>query len=125
MNPSEYKQKLEDEALEVYQYIVDNCEHCAEEMPKLIEKLHDVDMSGQFFASSARYLAAVNRENYEPWFAPLIEGAIEKDREHKYIGSLLTSIWGEDYEQRLEELKLNDDNFRRIYKRLHPEHNIM
>lgn len=125
MNSEEYLEKLEHEGMDVYQYIVDNCESCSEEMPALIEKLHSVDTSGQFFASTARYLAAVDREHFEPWLAPLVEGAIEKDRERKYIGSLLISIWGEDYEQNIDALNLSDDNFRRIYKRLHPEKQVM
>lgn len=120
-----YKEKLEEEGMSVYQYIVDNCENCADEMPELIDRLRKVDMSGQFMASTARYLAAVDRQHFEPWLAPLIEGAIEKDREHKYIGSLLQSIWGEDYELHVDELKKSDDNFRRIYKRMHPEESVM
>lgn len=125
MNSSEYKEKLEEEAMEVYQYIVDNCENCSSEMPELIERLKNVDMSGQFFASTARYLAAVDRDNFEPWLAPLIETAIEKDRERKYIGSLLSSIWGEDFEKRAESLKETDNNFRRIYKRINSANDIM
>lgn len=125
MDSFEYKTKLEEEGMSVYQYIVDNPDSCLEEMPRLLERLHDVDMSGQFFASTARYLAAVDRERFEPWLTPLIEGAIEKDREHRYIGSLLVSIWGEDYEERLDTLRDSDDNFRRIYKRMHPEENVM
>ena len=111
--------------MQVYQYLVDNCESCGPEMPELIERLRGLDTTGQFFASTARYLAAVDREKFEPWLAPLIEGAIEKDRERRYIGSLLTSIWGEDYESRIDSLRLTDDNFRRIYKRMHPEDNVM
>lgn len=118
-------QSLEAEGMKVYEYIVDNCETCTAEFPELIEKMRRVDTSGQFLASTARYLAAVDRERYNSWLAPLIEGAIERDRERRYIGSLLQAIWGEDYEQHADELKLADNNFRRIYKRIHPEENIM
>lgn len=111
--------------MNVYQYIVDHCETCSDRLPELIEQLRDYDMSGQFFASTARYLAAVDRQHFEPWLATLIECAIEKDRERRYIGSLLTSIWGDDYEQNVDRLKAEDDNFRRIYKRLHPENQVM
>lgn len=125
MSLEEYNERLEEEGLNIYQYIVDNCETCSEEMPSLIERLRNVDTSGQFFASSAKYLAAVNRDKFEPWLAPLIEGAIEKDRERRYIGSLLVAIWGNDYEKKVESLKESDDNFRKIFKRLHPEHYVM
>jgi len=119
------KEKLEQEGMEVYQYIVDHCETCMDEMPRLIERMREVDLSGQFLASTARYLAAIDRDKYEPWLGTLIEGAIERDRERRYIGSLLKAIWGDDYEQRVDDLNASDNNFRRIYKRVHPEYNVM
>lgn len=109
----------------LYEYIVDNADSCLDEMPDLIHKLRSVDTSGQFLASTARYLCAIDREKFEPWLASLIEGAIEKDRERRYIGSLLQAIWGENYEARAEELCRTDNNFRRIYKRMHPEFQVM
>ena len=48
-----------------------------------------------------------------------IAASIDKDREHKYIGDLLT-LWGDDYQNRVDELNASDNNFRRIYKRLYP-----
>lgn len=113
-------ENLEQEGMAVYEYIVDHCDQCCDEMTALIEKLKSVDTTGQFLASTARYLAAVDRDTFEPWLAPLIEAAIDKDRERRYIGSLLQAIWGEDYEARAEELRQSDNNFRRIYKRIHP-----
>ena len=115
----------EQKGMKIYEYIVDNCETCSAEMPSLIARLREADLSGQFLASTARYLAAVDRETFEPWLAPLIEGAIDRDRERRYIGSLLKAIWGEDYEDRVEELKETDNNFRRIYKRIHNEEDLM
>ncbi len=47
-------------------------------------------------------------------------GAIDKDREHKYLPDLLQGLYGADYEVRAKELIAADDNFRRIYKRLFP-----
>ena len=111
--------------MEVYQQIVDHCEDEGDMLPGLITKLKAVDTSGQFLASTARYLAAVDRQKFEPYLAPLIEAAIERDRERRYMGSLLQAIWGEDFETHAEELKASDDNFRRIYKRLHPEQYAM
>lgn len=113
---------LENDAdgMATYDYIVNHVDTCLDMMPALIENLRKADLSGQFLASSARFLAAVDREAFGPWLAPLIEGAIEKDRERRYIGSLLEALWGADYHERAEELKENDDNFRRIYKRVFP-----
>lgn len=112
---------LEEAGLEAYQLIVDNCETCGEELSKYVAQLRSVDNSGQFLASAARYLAALDREKFEPWLTPIIEGAIEKDRERRYIGSLLQAIWGEDYMDHVDELKAADNNFRRIYKRIYPD----
>ena len=122
---SEHNDKLEEQGMEVYQQIVDHCEDEGDMLPGLITKLKAVDTCGQFLASTARYLAAVDRQKFEPYLAPLIEAAIERDRERRYIGSLLQAIWGEDFETHAEELKASDDNFRRIYKRLHPEQYAM
>ena len=125
MESSGEKEKLEQKGMEVYQYIVDHCDTCCDEMDDLIARLRQVDTSGQFLASTARYLAAVDRGKFEPWLGSLIEGAIDKDRERRYIGSLLKAIWGDDYELHVEQLKSTDNNFRRIYKRIHPELSAM
>lgn len=111
---------LEQEGMAVYEYIVDHAEGEIENMPELIEKLKTVDVSGQFLASTARYLSAIDPGRFALWIPRLIEGAIERDRERRYIGSLLEAIWGEDYREHIDELSAADDNFRRIYKRLHP-----
>lgn len=103
-----------------YEYIANNFDSCEEVMSELVDNLVRVDHTGQFLASSARYLAAVDREKFSPWLPSLIEAAIAKDRERRYIGSLLESIWGADYRDRAEELRASDDNFRRIYKRIYP-----
>lgn len=106
--------------MSLYEQLVDCVEDDASLLPELVMKLRDADVSGQFLASSARYLCAVDRERFEPWIVPLVEGAIEKDRERRYISSLLEAIWGTDYAERVEELNRIDNNFRRIYKRIHP-----
>ncbi len=108
------------DGMATYDYIVNHVDSCSDIMPALIDNMLRVDMTGQFLASSARFLAAVDRATFEPWLAPLIEGAIDKDRERKYIGSLLEALWGSDYHDRADELKESDDNFRRIYKRVYP-----
>lgn len=108
------------DGMATYDYIVNNVDTCLDSMPELIDNLKRVDISGQFLASTARFLSAVDREKFASCLTPLIEGAIEKDRERRYIGSLLQAIWGEDYMEKAEELKAQDDNFRRIYKRIYP-----
>ncbi len=104
-----------------YDYIVNNVDVCIEDMPELIAHLKRVDHTGQFLASSARFLAAVDRERFESIIEELIEGAIDKDRERRYIGSLLEAIWGKDFRERTELLQATDNNFRRIFKRIYPE----
>lgn len=112
------------DGMATYDYIVNNVDTCLETMPELIENLKRVDISGQFLASTARFLCAVDRDKFSSCITPLIEGAIEKDRERRYIGSLLQAIWGNDYMERAEELKSHDDNFRRIFKRIYPVNGI-
>lgn len=112
------------DGMATYDYIVNNVDSCIEHMPELVENLRRVDISGQFLASTARFLCAVDREKFGVWLQPLLEGAIEKDRERRYIGSLLQAIWGADYMERAEELKSTDDTFRRIFKRVYPGEGI-
>ena len=108
------------DGMATYDYIVNNVDTCLESMPELVENLRRADISGQFMASTARFLCAVDRGKFSEWIQPLVEGTIEKDWEHRYIGSLLQAIWGADYKERAEELKASDDTFRRIYKRVFP-----
>lgn len=112
------------DGMATYDYIVNNVETCLDSMPELVENLRRADISGQFLASTARFLCAVDREKFAGWISPLVEAAMEKDRERRYIGSLLQAIWGEDYMQRAEDLKASDDTFRRIFKRVYPAEGI-
>lgn len=104
-----------------YDYLVNHVADCESDMDFIISNLRKVDSTGQFLSSSARFLASIDREAFYPWISLLIEGAIEKDKERRYIWSLLKSVWGNDYDERVDELKKSDDNFRKIYKRIHPE----
>ena len=106
--------------MDTYEYIVNHVDNCVPLMPRLIENLIKVDNSGQFLASTARFIHAVDCDQFDEFLPALIEGAISKDRERKYIGALLEAIWGEDYESKKDELLATDDNFRRIYKRVFP-----
>lgn len=108
------------DGMTTYEYIVNNVDTCSELMPELVDNLKRVDVSGQFLCSTARFLNAVDHATFSPWLSSLIEGAIAKDRERRYIGSLLEAIWGADYKENAVELQKRDDNFRRIYKRIFP-----
>ncbi|MBO4995078.1 MAG: hypothetical protein J6C78_03840 [Muribaculaceae bacterium] len=109
------------DGLLTYEYIANHINCCSDEMPFLIDNMIRVDSTGQFIVSGARYLNAIDPVKYAPDIKRLIAAAIEKDRERRYIGDLLQSIWGTDYESRIDELNASDDNFRRIYKRLYPQ----
>lgn len=106
------------DGMATYDYLVNHVPNCIEDMDFLTANLLRVDQTGQFLASSARYLSSVDKDTFGPWICRLIEGAIEKDRERRYIWSLLEAVWGPDYRERADELKKEDDNFRRIYKRI-------
>ncbi len=116
--------ELDSDGMATYDYLVNNVEDCLEDMPVLIENLKRADTTGQYCASTARFLAAVDRGKFEGWLAPLIEATIDKDRERKYIWSLLEAIWGPDYQDRVAELQEKDSHFRRIYKRVYPKEGI-
>ena len=108
------------DGLLTYEYIANNIDTCQEIIDDLVENMILVDRNGQFLVSAARYLNAIDSEYYAPQISRLIAAAIEKDREHRYIGDLLQGIWGTGYASRVDELNASDDNFRRIYKRLFP-----
>lgn len=109
------------DGMATYDYLANHVADCLKDMDFLTENLLRADSTGQYLASSARFLTSVDADTFRPWIGRLIEGAIEKDRERRYISSLLESIWGADYLERVDELKQQDDNFRRIYKRIYPE----
>ena len=107
------------DGLLTYEYIANNVDSCYDDMDFLVANMIKVDLSGQFLASAARYLYAIDAEGYSKYISQSIASVIEKDREHRYLPDLIQGIWGEDYAQRVDELN-KDDNFRRIYKRLYP-----
>lgn len=120
MSGSEHNFEEIEKGMAIYDYIVNNVDTCKSELDTLISDLNDNDSSGQFLASTARFLAAVDRKAFEAYIPRLIEAAIYKDRERRYIGQLPEAIWGADYEDHIEELQNSDDLFRRLYKRIHP-----
>ena len=108
------------DGLLTYEYLANNIGSCDDILPELVENIIRVDADGQFSVSAARFLWAINSESYASCIDSLIAAGTDKDRDRRYIGSLLSAVWGADYEQRAEELSATDNNFRRIYKRIYP-----
>lgn len=109
------------QCMDIYDALVNEVSNSSEpSIEKLICELVECDDTGQFVASGARFLAAVDAVKFNENIHNLIDCAISKDRERKYISSLLEAIWGHDYMQRVDQLRENDDSFRRIYKRIYP-----
>ena len=108
------------DGLLTYEYIANHIGLCDDDMPLLVDNMIAVDSTGQFMVSAARYLGAIDAVKYQESIGRLVAMAIERDRERRYIGDLLTSLWGPDYLERAEALSSSDDNFRRIFKRIHP-----
>lgn len=109
------------DGLLTYEYIANNIESLdGSSIEPLIANLERADSTGQFSASAARYLFAIDPDGFAGAINSLISATIDRDREHRYIGTLLEAIWGSDYKLHISELNVTDDNFRRIYKRLYP-----
>ncbi len=107
------------DGLLTYEYIANHMGACDNDMPALADNIIRVDLTGQITVSAALYLHATGPDKYKEIIDKLIAASLQKDRERKYIGDLLSGIWGEDYKSRVEELKQQSDNFRRIYKRVY------
>lgn len=116
------KKKLaaDTDGLLTYEFIANNIGTEDLDIDWLVDNMIRVDSVGQFTASAARYLYAINPGLFAAQIDRLIAATIEKDREHRYLLWLVQGIWGDDYAQRASELSATDNNFRRIYKRLFP-----
>ena len=116
--------RLDPDGLLSYAFLANNMGACTpEDLTELIDIMRTVDLTGQFLASAARYLHAIDPDGFEEQVRTLVAATIDKDREHKYLPELMTSLYGADCLERREQLCASDDNFRRIYKRLYPEPN--
>lgn len=115
------KLKQDFDGLQTYEYIANHIDDLDDDdLSWLVGNMTTVDLSGQFTASAARYLHAINAARFATAVDKLVAATIDKDREHRYLPDVLISIYGEDYHSRATELSANDNNFRRIYKRLYP-----
>lgn len=122
MNEDDIKALASDhDGLANYEYLANNIGRCDEDIPAIIDNMQRVDLTGQYMASAARFLHAIDAEHYADAVHRLVALTIDRDRERRYLGDLLTCIYGEDYADRAQQLIATDNNFRRIYKRLFPE----
>lgn len=104
-----------------YEYLANHIGECTpDDIELIIDNMEHVDLSGQFMASAARYLNAIDPAGYEAAIRKLVAYAIDKDREHKYLPDLMHALYGPDCLEDAPRLCASDDNFRRIYKRLYP-----
>jgi len=121
MNQDDAKRlKGDPDGLLTYKYLANNIDSCDEDLDTLSENLVRVDINGQFTASAAKYLNAINKEKYASQISSLVAATIDKDREHRYLPDLMSSLYGTDCIDRAKELSASDNNFRRIFKRLYP-----
>ncbi|MDE5900203.1 MAG: hypothetical protein K2H33_02465 [Muribaculaceae bacterium] len=120
------KKKLtaDPDGLLTYEYIANHIGQPEMDIEWLTDNMIRVDLKGQFTASTARYLYAIDPVVMDRQIGRLIAATIDKDREHAYLPALIKGIYGEDYHERAATLAASDDNFRRIYKRLYPMHII-
>ncbi len=112
------------DGLKSYEYIANNIESGLDEIDYVIDNMARADLNGQFLASAARYLHAIDPKKFQKQIRALVASTIDRDREHRYIGDILQNIYGPNYEERADELITTDNNFRRIYKRLYPNNPI-
>lgn len=121
MNQDTIKELSHDpDGLLTYEYIANNIDGCFDDIDFLVDNMIKVDATGQFLVSAARYLNAIDADKFKAAIDRLVAAAIDKDRERRYIGDLLESLYGTDYRDRVDQLNATDNNFRRIYKRLFP-----
>ncbi len=127
MTENEKKQLRDDpDGLLTYEYLANHIGECGpDEIDALVSNMTDVDRNGQFLASTARYLNAIDPEGYAPAIRRLVCATIDKDREHNFLPDLIAALYGTDYRSRATELCACDDNFRRMYKRLFPDPNSL
>ena len=69
----------DNDGLLTYEYLANHIGECGpEEINALIENMVRIDLSGQFMASAARYLHAIDPAGYAPAIRELVAGAIDK-----------------------------------------------
>lgn len=114
-------QDRDNDGLLIYEFIANNIGECDADLPALADSLCIVDRTGQFTASAARFLHAVNADAYAEPIRALVAATIDRDRERRYIGDLMESIYGPLDGKDISALSAADNNFRRMYKRLYAD----
>lgn len=108
------------DGLATYEYLANNIDTCDTDLDAIVDNMITVDHSGQFLASAARYLHAIDAVRYAAAVERLVGATIDKDREHAYLPALIRGIYGDNYEEGAAERCASDRNFRRIWQRLNP-----
>ena len=109
------------EGLQTYEFLVNHLYELNDaQLSEVIDHLESADRSGQYLASGARYMHAIDSERFKEYVRRLVALTIERDRERNYLSDLIQALYGANYYDRVEELA-SDDNFRRMYKRLFPD----
>lgn len=112
--------KSDADGLRIYEYIANSIGQGDDtDLQPLAEALRDVDITGQFTASAARFINAIDAVRYADVVRLLVAATIDRDRDRAFLGDLMQSIYGPDHMDRARELCESDNNFRRMYKRLH------
>ncbi|MGM9864656.1 MAG: hypothetical protein ACI30P_00030 [Muribaculaceae bacterium] len=106
------------DGLLIYECIANNAGQDDACLPELCKALAEVDLSGQFTASAARFLHAVDSTRYADLVRPLVSATIDLDRERKYLGDLFQCLYGPVEGLDVAAMSAADNNFRRMYKRL-------
>ena len=106
------------DGLLIYECIANNAGQDDACLPELCKALAEVDLSGQFTASAARFLHAVDSTRYADLVRPLVSATIDRDRERKYLGDLFQCLYGPVEGLDVAAMSAADNNFRRMYKRL-------
>lgn len=114
------KVKEDTAGLKTYEFMVNHLDELTDDqLVDVIDHMATVDHSGQYLASGVRYMNGVDRAKYSSHISRMTSMIIDRDREHRYISELITSLYGADYYDHVKELA-KDNNFRRMYKRLFP-----
>lgn len=112
--------KADSDGLLSYEYLANNIETLSDDdIDTVVSNIIEVGSMGQFTASAARYLNAIDSARFASAVGRLVEATIETDREHRYLAALAAAIYGEDYARRADELSAADNNFRRLFKRIY------
>lgn len=112
--------RQDSDGLVTYEYLANNIDHCDADLDTIVDNMTAVDRTGQFLASAARYLHAIDPARYSAAVERLVGAAIDKDREHAYLPALIRGIYGDNFAEGAAERCAADRNFRRLYQRLYP-----